>query len=104
MSCQVRVEVFWSGAERRAAQADALGFEMEAPARANTRKVKIHTRTHAPTRTHIVYSVISGIAHSVGSGNQLEPQEVPVPGQERVWHGGRLYSQACRLKKQDIMC
>lgn len=98
MFCQVRVEVF--GAERHTAQAEALGFQMEAPARANLRKVKIHTHAH----THIVYSVISGIAHSVGSGNQLEPQEVPVPGQERLWHGERLYSQACRLKKQDIMC
>lgn len=99
MSRQIRVEVL--GAEQRDARRKPRrwGLEMEAP-----RKVKIHTRAHARACTHIVYSVISGIAHSVGSGNQLEPQEVPVPGQERIWHGGRLYSQACRLKKQDIMC
>lgn len=46
MSCQIRVEVFGRAAGRRAAQADALGFEMEAPARAKITKSE-NTHTHA---------------------------------------------------------
>lgn len=81
MSCQVRVEVFWSGAERRAAQADALGFEREAPARANTRKVKIHTRTHARTHAH-TYRLFCDFRHSTFCWLW---QPAGTPGSSRSW-------------------
>lgn len=60
---------FWSAA----AQAEALGFQIEAPARANLRVVKIHTRAH----THIVYSVISGIAILLALATSWNPRKFP---------------------------